>query len=412
MAEVSGYNPNIPNTPQKNVNRSGDIAQTGGIKSSQKVQRAPDQAIDQAGKIIQQPLPTIARKMTMRDIAQQLLQMDIRPSAENRSLALKMLMHGMELSKANFTNLETILKGLPRTANTEQAAIILASKGLASRTAVQQLATFLDQNPKLSSQLTELLNGTQSLQSMLSGQTVLSPALSSQLTALLGSLEGFVSMLPKETRDKINKREGFLNKAELLTNMRALKALLTGIDAKVQQESPEVEQTGNGLLAALRGLSGRAKDVAENIIVQSILSRPPEREDSALEEKFAYWQIPNSMGTPAQTIELLIQRDKKNKNRTIDPRKAKFIIKTETPNLGEISIEVDIEDDNCDFRFNTIEDEIRNLINTNIEELKQKLAEAQYKTRSIKIVKRNLDVKKYLIPTLDLNNLTRVQTEV
>ena len=71
-----------------------------------------------------------------------------------------------------------------------------------------------------------------------------------------------------------------------------------------------------------------------------------------------------------------------------------------------------VDGDNVDFKFNTNEEEIRKLINTSIEGLKKNLERYNYKTRSIRVVKRNLDIKKYLLPTLDLNNLTRVQTEV
>ena len=101
MPEISGFNKNV-NTPlnNQNINRSGDVAQTGQIKGSQKVQRALDQAaVEEANKTQpQQPLPTIIRRMVPRDIVNQLVQLGIRPTAENRGLALKMLLNGLELS--------------------------------------------------------------------------------------------------------------------------------------------------------------------------------------------------------------------------------------------------------------------------------------------------------------------------
>ena len=80
--------------------------------------------------------------------------------------------------------------------------------------------------------------------------------------------------------------------------------------------------------------------------------------------------------------------------------------------MGEIAVEVEVEDDNLDFKFNSNNDEVRKLIQAEVDALRQKLETLNYKTKSIRVVKRNLDIKKYLIPTLDMNSLTRVQTEV
>jgi len=147
------------------------------------------------------------------------------------------------------------------------------------------------------------------------------------------------------------------------------------------------------------------------MIVQAILSRPSEREDSAMSEKFSYWQIPNSLATPPQTFELLVQRDRKDKNRTINPRKTKLILKATTESLGEVAIELEIDSNNLDYKFNTKEEEIRKLIQENMDGFLKKMESLHYKTKSVRVIKRNLDVKKFLIPTLDLNNLTRVQAE-
>ncbi len=411
MAEVSGYNKGINNPAlnQQPVRRSSDIAQTGGVKSSQKVQKAATQGTEQTAQKVQEqkPIETFSRKMTTRDIVNQLLQLGVRATAENRSLAMKMLVLGLELSKENFAKIDTLLQGLTRNSFTEQAAVIAVTKGLDSKEAVQQLARFLENNPQLSQQLNNVQSSISSLQSILSGQNILSPVLTTQLTAVLASLEGAIIALPDNIKKDMKKGRGLMSKAELLTNMRAVKSLVSGVSDKIGDKA-----NANNLIAALGKLAGNAKDVAENIIVQSILSRVGEREDVAMADKFSYWQIPNSMATPPETIELLVQRDKKNKNKTINKRKTKMIIKTTTKELGELAIEIDVADNDLDLKFNTKEDNVRDLINKEITNLKNKLAAYNYKTQSVRIVKRNLDVKKFLIPTLDLNNLTRVQTEV
>ncbi|MDR1996816.1 MAG: hypothetical protein LBQ83_00605 [Candidatus Margulisbacteria bacterium] len=416
MSEVSGYNKNVNNNipNRQQVNRSGDVAQTGGIKSSQRVQRAADRAaVEEQQQVAQKPFPTIARRMTPRDVVNQLLLLGVRPSAENRSLATKMLMYGLELSKENFDALENLLKGLPKSPSVEKAAILMITKDLNSRAGAQSLADFLEQNPELSKQLLDMQQASAAVRGALSTASgTLSTALLSQLGAMLSSLEGFINMLPKEFRDKLQKGTGFFNNAEVLTNMRAVRALINGVSRQVAEASPEKNSGVNNLLSALGNLSKAAKDVSQNLIVQSILSRPDGREDSALSDKFAYWQIPNSMATPPQTIELLLEKDKKNKYRSINARRTKLVLKTETAALGEISAEVEVEEDKLDFRFNTNDENIRRLISSNVDELRKKMETYSYKTQSVRVVKRNLDVKKFLIPTLELNDLTRVQTEV
>ncbi|MDR2431530.1 MAG: hypothetical protein LBD99_04680 [Candidatus Margulisbacteria bacterium] len=410
MSEVSGYNKNVNNNVanRNQVNRSGDVAQTGGIKGSQRVQRAADQAA-QEQQVAQKPFPTIARRMTPRDVVNQLLLLGVRPSSENRSLATKMLTYGLELSRENFDALEALLKGLPKTPSTEKAAILMITKDLNSRAGAQSLAEFLENNPELSKQMLNMLQASAGARAALSSAGgALSSALVNQLSAMLTSLEGFVAMLPKEFRDKIQKGQGFFSNAEVLTNMRAVRALISGVSKQVAEAAPEK----NNLLSALGSLAKAARDVSQNLIVQAILSRPDGREDPALSEKFAYWQIPNSMAAPPQTIELLLEKDKKNKHRSVNPRRTKLVLKTETEALGEISAEVEVEEDSLDFRFNTNDENIRKLISANVDELRKKMETYNYKTKSVRVIKRNLDVKKFLIPALDLNDLTRVQTEV
>lgn len=414
MPEVSGFNKSINNPlNSQNINRSGDVAQTGQVKGSQKVQRALDQnAVEDANKTQkQQPLPTIIRRMVPRDIVNQLVQLGIRPTAANRGLALKMLLNGLELSKQNFSLIESLTAGMNHDENIEQAAVILVNKGLPSRAAVQQLAGFLEKNPQLATQLNEVLANLAQVQTALAGQTLatISPQLMTQLAAVLASLEGYILALPKELKDKLSKGSAFLNRAELLTNMRAVRALVQGIE---QQAKKEDAPSANTLLSSLAKLGQQAKDLTDSLMVQAVLSKPNEREDSAMKEQFAYWQIPNSLNTPPKNIDLLVQRDPRDRNRTINPRKTKLILKTETPALGEIAIEVDIDNDDLDFKFNSNDDEVRKLIQAEVDNLRQKVEALNYKTKSVRVVKRNLDVKKYLIPTLDMNSLTRVQTEV
>jgi flagellar hook-length control protein FliK len=87
------------------------------------------------------------------------------------------------------------------------------------------------------------------------------------------------------------------------------------------------------------------------------------------------------------------------------------ILKLETGELGELGIEMDINEENVGFQFNTLNDETKTLIMAQMEELRRKLELRNYKTKVIKVVKKSLNTKDYLMPSLDLDNLMRVQTE-
>jgi flagellar hook-length control protein FliK len=116
------------------------------------------------------------------------------------------------------------------------------------------------------------------------------------------------------------------------------------------------------------------------------------------------------MGNPPRDAEILIKRDANKKNK-INPKNTKVILKLETGELGELGIEMDINEENVGFQFNTLNDETKTLIMAQMEELRRKLELRNYKTKVIKVVKKSLNTKDYLMPSLDLDNLMRVQTE-
>jgi len=254
VPDVSGYNKNILNNPNINqpISQSRDIAQAGGVKGSQRVQRAVEKGTEQTTQKVQkQEIETISRRMTSRDIVNQLLQLGIRASADNRALAMKMLILGLEISKENFSQIDNLLRGQKRTPFTEQAAIIAVNKGINSKTAVQQIATFLENNSQISQQLAQVMANTISLQSALQGQTIISPTLTSQLLGIMTSLEGSLAVLPDTIRKELKDGRGLLQRATLLTNLRAVKALVSGVAEQVQERGNQV--SANGLLNALNG---------------------------------------------------------------------------------------------------------------------------------------------------------------
>jgi len=407
---INKYNPNTqrPGGPL----RPGDTPEAGGVKGSQQVQKAPgsvseQQAIQQAAAQ-QQEIPTIVRKITNRDVVNQLLLLGIKTSDENRSLAMKMLLNGVELSKENFQKLLGLMRGIDNNNFTQQAAIMALKKGITNSTAVSQLAGFLKDNPQLANQLSNILNSLNSFNVLLNTQQqILSPTFTAQLAAILTQLEGSLAGLPNDIKRNMTKGGGLFSKSELLTNLRAAKSLLQGTASQIIAED---KPGSNIFLASLANLSKNMKSLMDNIMVQAILSKSPEKEDAAIPDQYAYWQIPNKLANPPKNIDLLVKKEKKKKGK-INPRKTKLIIKTETTTLGEIAVELEIDGENIDIRFNANKEKTKEFILKNNKDLIERLGKHNYQAKTFRVVRRNLDIKKFLMPTLELDDLTRIQTE-
>ena len=403
------YQPNIP------VKRPDGSVPTGQVRDGIAVQRPPTQEAIEAGKIAQQqagatlPFKTIARKMSMHDIVNQLFQYGVEASDDNRSLAVKMLLMGVELSRENLNKLFNLLKGHPSDSFMQEAAILVLKKGLDdSPVALKSLANFLRDNPQLAQQLRSMLSSMSALQTAIaSGKHLLSASALAQLGAVLAQLDEMVSQLPAALQ-KRKKGEAF-SREELLGTLRLSKALLDGVRSQIAAKPPTEEGAylTNQLMAAAKDM----QNVSESLMTHAVLSRPSEQTDTAIKDQYAYWQIPNTLAEKPKTIELLIKRDMTRPRAAINPKKTKIILKTETAELGELGVEMNVEDDTLDIKFNTPEDTITFFIKAHMEDLQKRMAAQNYKTKSIQVVRTHMDVKQFIIPMLDLDDLRRVQTE-
>lgn len=404
---IGGFNPNLNNPTNRpgSVQPNSAAIETGRINRGVDVQKAASAPVaDQPTQAALPKAPEIARRMSLRDVVSQLVTLGVPTTEENRSLAVKMLMHGLELSKENLGKIMTLLKGLPGNSANQEAAVLAMLKGFDGEPGiVQLLAPILARNPGLAKVLANLSAQMSQISALMqSGQNLLQPGLASQLLSLMSGFSSMVSDLPRKLRE-----DGKLSGKELLDSLRGLKGL---VDGSLKQVSNQQDPKSSLLMQQLKGLSDQMEHAIAQLTTQAVLSKPSDRTDQALPDKFAYWNIPNSMGTPPRDAEILIKRDANKKNK-INPKNTKVIVKLETEELGELGIEMDVNEDNVAFQFNTLNDETKTLIMAQMEELRRKLELRNYKTKIIKVVKKSLNTKEYLMPSLDLDNLMRVQTE-
>jgi len=341
------------------------------------------------------PAPTITRPLTVEDIRLHILGLQIEPNDFNVKLASLMLRNGVELSRSNFVTIATMLQGTNKSPAMQEAALLLLMKGIDSPEAAKVLGQYFQENPQLASQLLALQEGLGNLTSSLGiGKGLLSATLISQLSAVLAQFdETFQAII-----NKFSGKGEIFNKLNLLNDVRALKALLQGLQEKAPaSDSPEAQ----ALSQSLREFQGKLDNVQQNLIAQSILSQ-----SGRSEVNYHYQQIPNAMADPPKNFEIVIKRDGEGKQATVDPRNTQVVMSMETDNMGKMVISMIVKDNKVYviFVFDEKEygDQGRGLIAKEFGELQQKLADKNFLITGyqVKVDAAMCNIKPYLIPML------------
>ncbi|MFA5928775.1 MAG: flagellar hook-length control protein FliK [Candidatus Margulisiibacteriota bacterium] len=393
------------------VQRSQTSAQTGQVKSSQTAQTAPSSSTaetQQAAQQIQQQQAQISRRLNMQDLMSQLLQANMRPTEANKQTALQMLQYGLELSPENFAKLNKLTQGDQGQSTT--AAMLTILKGLDNNSAtVPLLAKFLQQNQQVAQQNQATQASLQNLISTLqSSKGMLPPILAGQLITVAGKYEEMFKKLPtsKENLAELLSKEGNIS------DLKGFRALLQGTMKQLQQTADNGSQQVQNTMRQLAEAEKELGELMNSITAQAVLSKSNINMDPSLPEKYFYWLIPNFITRPPSDLELLIQKDGKSKKDLIDANKTTIIMKLQTEDLGQITIEMKVAQRKIDFRFNTEDDATGKLINANLKDIKERMEVQDFRLNTFQVQKKTVDFKKYLVPLLDLDDMTRVRTQV
>jgi hypothetical protein len=338
--------------------------------------------------------PSTARPITVEDVRSHLLSLHIEPNDFNTSLSSLMLRNGVELSRANFVKLATMLQGTNKSASTQEAAVLLLMKGIDSPDAVKVLGQYFSDNPALASQFLGLHEGLSNLSSALTmGKGLLDATFMSQLSALLSQFdETFQNISNKSNKGQIFDRNNALN------DVRALKALLQGLQSKTQ---PSGSKEAQALSSAMMECQGKLDSVMQNLVAQAILSQ-----SGRSEVNYHYQQIPNAMTNPPKDFEIVIKRDSEGKQGTIDPRNTQIIMSMETEKMGKMVVSMIVKDNKVYiiFVFNEKEfgDQGRALIAKEYGGFQQNLADKNFLITGyqVKVDPTMCNIKPYLIPML------------
>ncbi|MFA4905317.1 MAG: hypothetical protein WC645_02315 [Candidatus Margulisiibacteriota bacterium] len=331
------------------------------------------------------PAPNVARPLTIEDIRAHLLQIQIPDSDFNVKLASLMLKDGMEVSRANFLKLVSMLEGTDKGLNTQEAAILLAMKGIDSPKALQILSQFFAENPQMAAQMAALQEGLVALNSALgASKGLLNPQLLAQLSALLSQFDENL----RSQNDKYP--EG------LTSTVRGLKALLEGAQ---QQAAVSDSAEASVLQANLSQATSQMNNVINNLIAQGILSQK-----SREEVNYLYQQVPNTAAKGAGNVEIVVKREGSGQESTIDQDNTQVVLSLQTMNLGKMVCSIYVKGKRVYviFVFNTKDygDEAREIIAREFANLQKKLTEKDFVVSGyqVKVDPAMCAVRPYLIP--------------
>jgi Flagellar hook-length control protein FliK len=342
----------------------------------------------------------VARQYTQADLKELLLAQNIADTEANEKLATAMLRYGVEVSKSNFGKLASMI-GSDASQTTQEAAILLLMKGIDSPAAAKTLSSFLADNPQLAAQLTSLKGNVQDLLTALAmGQNIMDGQLSGKLAAVLSQFGAEMDSV--SGRYKFSGK-GTMGRAELSSDLRALKALLDGVPGK--QNLPDSAE-GQIIESNINATSNRLGQMIQSVVSQAMLSK----QSSKSEMNYSYYQIPNSLVKPSTTVDLIIKRSDKEGGKKIDPQDTQIIMSLETLNLGRVAVKMVIKGKNVDFLFNAQNDEVKSLIAGHSKELASSVSSKDYSVPKIQV---NVNpsmcaIKPFLIPFLGIEDLMKI----
>lgn len=355
------------------------------------------------------PFETQIRPMSKSDVIDQLIQLRTLPSKENQQILLAMLEHGLSASENNFESISRLVKG-KQNGSALESAIISHTKGLSnSFRSVDVLASFLANNPQLSPQVQQLRASLYSFQTtMLQNQNLLPSGLAGHMAAILTDLDTNLKKIARKTADdKITMPE--MKRGEMISDLKTLYEFLGGISNLISEQDPSrIKQ----LMGSIHSLKGNIKEAIDKMTSHAILSKDNEQMNLLHQEKFAYWVLPNVMAQMQSDIELLIKKILHDGKTQIDPENTKIILKFKTEALGEVCVIVEIKDRKIKYTFETEIPTTRSSIAELIPSLQKAMRLHNYEITSVRTTEKRTIIKKLLIPTINLDELSRIRTEV
>ena len=234
------------------------------------------------------------------------------------------------------------------------------------------------------------------------GKGIMDNKMISQISAVLAQFMNELDNLPGRYRFS---GKGNMGRAELSSDLRALKALMDGLPKDNLPDTAEGQIIGSNISST----SNRLDQIVQGLTSQALLSRQSPQGDV----NYIYYQIPNAMAKPFSTVDLIIKRSDSEGGKKIDPENTEIIMSFDTINMGRLMVKLAIKGKNVSFIFNTQNEDIRSLISENTKTLASALKDKDYQATQmqVKVNPSLVAIKPFLIDFLGVKDLMAVDLE-
>ncbi len=366
-----------------------------------------DPAVKHAAKPVeQQPFKSVTRRLSEKDIMNQLFEIQRAPSQDNKQLLSTMIQHGIPATAEAFDDIQTLIKGKKRNADM-RSAVVSYAKGLGTSTdGMEILSQYFANQTNIADNLKKLQSGVKQFQASLSAkQQLFDSGLFAGVMGIIGELDDSLKKLTKKQEGNAVIKE--LKRGKLIHEYKLIGDFLSGVESKIKQGSAkdmiQIKHEFKGFKETLNG-------VLKALTSQSILSRDMMTQND-VDAAYYYHQFPNPMAPTEQSMDLLIKKDKKSAQGKVDIENTQIIIRFETPDLGEVSVIIDLKKNKVSYKFQTDNGNTKQLVAEMTSELRDQMSELNYELVGVQTLQKKIDIKQLLIPVLNLDKMTRIITE-
>ncbi len=354
--------------------------------------------------------PTIARKMNIGDVADMLVNIQKAPTAENKTILSTIIKYGLEASGDNFNNISQLIQGRTQN-NAIESSVISTLKGLAtSPKSVDLISKFLNNQTQMGPSLAQLQQSLQQFSAALESlKNVMTPALYGGLSDILAQLDKNLKKLA-QLSDSREMALTLVNQGKVIKDFHLFAGFIAGLQDKLKETNGKASGVLEKSIGALKESIGQ---LIENLVSQSVISKSSAGHNIGFDE-FSYWQVPNPFGRANSSIDILIKRDPhaSKKNQPFNTEKTKIVVKCETEDIGELAIIVEITGKKVWYMFYTENPQTKALILQNSADLKTKLAAQDYDLVGLRTLPQKVNIKKMLLPTINLDRLSKINAEI
>jgi len=348
-----------------------------------------------------------ARPLSERDVVDTLLKLQKSPTTESKQILTTMLQYGVEATEAGFEMIETLMKGKKKRNSIESAVISYSKELKESSKPMDLISSFLSQTLQLSKDIQSLRSELSQFSSFMKlQQKGFDQGLFSGIMSILSELEQELKKSSKKSAfDKLNLSK--MKRGELFSTLKLFSEFMGGVEQKLGKFFKGNQQQMIGRFNRLKQQLGANMDA---LMGQFILSKEAANHPIG-EDQYAFFQLPNPMAKTPMDIDILIKQEKKGKKASINTKKTRVVLKFETPELGEVSVIIDVAENKLWYVFQTDSGATKRYVAEMSVELRDRMETLNYQVVGVQTLKKTLDIKPLLLPVYKLDNLTRIVAE-